>query len=59
MKEWLLPDTSLQEYRYLLFTWWDNLPEHERSEALRRDMVEAGVDISGLVIGRQRLPITF
>ena len=50
MKAWLDPDTSEFEYRYELYTWWDNLAQDERTEALLKAMVKAGINIEGLII---------
>ena len=35
MKLWLDPDLSDNEYKFILFSWWDNLPEHQKTKALR------------------------
>jgi len=37
--QWLDPDTSEFEYRFELYTWWDNLAQDERSAALIKAMV--------------------
>jgi hypothetical protein len=50
MKAWLNPDTSENEYRYVLYSWWDNLAEDERTEALIKYLVKAGIDVDDLVV---------
>ena len=50
ISQWLDPDTSEFEYRYELYSWWDNLAEDERTEALIQTMVKAGIDVDGLAV---------
>lgn len=50
MKKWLDPDLSNNDYKYQLFTWWDNLAEDERTEALIKYLVKAGIDVDDLVV---------
>ena len=46
-----LSETSFltQTHKFVLFTWFDNLPEHQRTETLIKAMVLDGIDISGFV----------
>ena len=50
MKKWLDPDLSNNDYKYQLFTWWDSLAEWQRTKALIKEMVTAGIDVDGLVM---------
>jgi hypothetical protein len=50
MKAWLNPDLSENEYKFELFTWFDNLPDWQRTEALIKYLVTAGIDVDGLVM---------
>ena len=50
MKPWLDPNLSESEYKFVLFNWWDNLPDWQRTKALIKEMVTAGVDAEGLLI---------
>ncbi|MFI3222271.1 MAG: hypothetical protein QX191_04460 [Methylococcaceae bacterium] len=50
MKPWAVPDTSDLELKYLLYSWWDSLADWERSETLIKELVNAGIDIKGLII---------
>ncbi len=49
ISQWLDPDTSENEYRYVLYSWWDNLAQDERSAALIKAMVKAGINFEGLI----------
>ena len=57
MKAWLDPDTSEFEYRYELYTWWDNLAQDERSAALIKAIVKAGINIEGLIMKKDLISI--
>ena len=50
LHQWLDPDLSENEYRYELYTWWDNLAQDERSAALIKAMVKSGINIEGLIM---------
>ena len=46
--QWLDPDLSDSEYKFILFSWWDNLPEYQKTKALIKELLLAGVDVDGL-----------
>ena len=52
------PDLTQYENRYILFTWWDNLPEHERTPALIESLVLAGIDVKHLTLDRRQMTTT-
>ena len=53
LHQWLDPDLSENEYRYELYTWWDNLAQDERSAALIKAMVKSGINVEGLVMKKR------
>ena len=50
MQLWIDPDLSDSEYKFILFSWWDNLPEYQKTKALIKYLVTAGIDVDGLVM---------
>lgn len=50
MTLWLDPDLSDSEYKFILFSWWDELTDRERTAALIKEMLLAGIDVNGLVM---------
>ncbi|MFI3221480.1 MAG: hypothetical protein QX191_00435 [Methylococcaceae bacterium] len=48
MKLWLDPDLSDSEYKFILFSWFDALPEHQKTKALIKELLLAGIKVDGL-----------
>jgi len=49
MQLWIDPDLSDSEYKFELFTWWDNLPDWQKTKALLNYLIKAGINIEGLI----------
>jgi hypothetical protein len=49
IQAWLEPDTTEFEYKYQLFTFWDSLAEHQRTAALIKELLLAGINVDGLL----------